>query len=158
MTNLPHLARRFIGSIGSRRPDPADQVTVAGVLSPREAEVFWSQPVADLAHAMRGVAYLERAAAVRSDLTRAFLLHDIGKRHARLGTLGRSLATALDWVGLARTSRQRAYLGHGEAGARELEAMGCEALVVAFARYHHALPPTAINSSDWTLLVEADRA
>ena len=157
MKRLIHLARRFFASWGSRRPDPAAQRWVATVLPRAEAALFWEQPIPDQAHGVLGASRV--AAAGGSDLmVRAFLLHDIGKRHARLGTMGRSLATALDLVRIPVRGRFRTYLDHGTIGASELEAIGAHPLVVAFARFHNREAPAEIDPAKWGLLVAADRA
>ena len=157
MRHLLHLAGRFFRSLMSRRPGVDQQRSVAAHLSPIEAEIFWRQPVPDQDHAMRGVEHITASAPARSDLVRAFLLHDVGKRHARLGTLRRSLVTALALVRLPVGRRGRAYLDHAAAGAAELEALGCEPLVVAFARHHHAPCPAGVPDADWSVLAAADR-
>ena len=48
------------------------------------------------------------------------------------------------------------YLDHGELGAQELEELGCEALVVQFARHHHDRRPEQVNEDDWNTLLAAD--
>ena len=98
----------------------------------------------------------------RREVIRAALLHDLGKRHARLNVPGRSLVTALAKVGLRRLigrkgGRADLYLRHGELGAEELSILGAEPLVVAFARSHHAGRPEAIDDGAWEVLKFADR-
>jgi putative nucleotidyltransferase with HDIG domain len=156
MKNLAHLARRFFGSIRARRPGPADQSLVADLLTPAESEVFWSQPVPDLAHAIRMASAVQSLHPERSDLIRAALLHDVGKRKARIGTMLRSLATASAIVRIPTAGGMARYLRHGEIGARELEELGCEALVVQFARHHHGPKPDRIDEDDWNVLLGAD--
>jgi putative nucleotidyltransferase with HDIG domain len=153
MRYLAHLARRFFGSIRARRPGPIDQMLVANSLTPAESEVFWSQPVADLAHAVRSARSLNPE---RRDLIRAALLHDVGKRKSGIGTIRRSLATALSIVRIPIGGGLARYLDHGEIGARELEEMGCEALVVQFARHHHDSRPSGVDEADWNTLLASD--
>lgn len=157
MRRLPHLIRRFFTSWRARRPGPHDQRFVGSVLRAAEHDLFWRQPVLDLDHAVRGARHLRARAPGRTDLVRAFLLHDVGKRHARLGVVGRSIATGLDMLGIRLSPRHKAYLDHGEVGAAELAALGCDALTVAFARHHHGPVPAGVDASDWSLLVSADR-
>ncbi len=156
MRRLLHLARRFFGSWRVHRPDPAAQQLVADLLSIEEAGVFWEQPAADLAHAVGAVGAVLHQRPERRDLARAALLHDVGKRHAALGTINRSIATALSLIRIPLRGRYRRYLAHAESGAQELEALGCEALVVQFARHHHGKPPQEIDANDWAALLAAD--
>ncbi len=156
MRHVSHLTRRFFGSLAAHRPTSSDQSFVAGLLSAAEADVFWSQPVPDLAHAVRSAQSVAEAAPGRVDLARAALLHDVGKRLSDIGTVGRSLATALSLVRLPTSERMASYLEHARLGAEELTALGCEDLVVQFARHHHAARPTHIAAADWKILLDAD--
>lgn len=156
MTRIAHLARRFFGSWRVRRPGPAAQQTIADLLSETEAAVFWEQSPPDLEHALRSMEAVLDQRPGRRDLARAALLHDIGKRHSSLGTIGRSIATAASLLRIPLRGRFRRYLDHTEAGARELEQLGCEALVVAFARYHHSPTPPEFDGDDWSVLLGAD--
>lgn len=156
MRNLAHLARRFFGSIRARRPDPADQALIAKLLTSAESEVFWSQPVPDMAHAVRSAGAVQRLEPDRDDLRRAALLHDVGKRQAGIGTILRSVATACALMRIPTGGGMARYLRHGEIGARELEELGCEALVVQFARHHHGPRPDHIDEADWNALLAAD--
>jgi hypothetical protein len=77
-------------------------------------------------------------------------VHDVGKRHAGLGTVGRSAATVTGWF--ARSDEARAalarrrgwpgragrYLRHDVVGAEEVAAAGGTDLAVAWTRHHHA--------------------
>jgi len=156
MRNLAHLTRRFFGSIRARRPGPADQSLVAKLLTSAESEVFWSQPVPDMAHAVRSARAVQRLEPDRDDLRRAALLHDVGKRQADIGTILRSIATACALLRIPTGGGMGRYLRHGEIGAQELEELGCEALVVQFARHHHGPRPDHIDAADWNALLAAD--
>lgn len=157
MRHLAHLVVRFFRSLRSRRPGIDDQQLIARHLTENEALVFWRQPIPDLDHCVRGARHIMSVAPARHELVRAFLLHDIGKRHAHLGTIRRSITTALDLVGLPVGSRGRAYLDHAAVGADELEQMGCEVMVIAFAAHHHHARPSDVPEADWVVLVSADR-
>ena len=142
--NLPHLARRFVGSLSRREPPAADEGWVASVLGPGERELWRRLPAADRRHAI-GV-----ARTVPAELAPAALLHDVGKTVSGLGTFGRVGATVLGWLGRARwRGRVGDYLRHDELGARLLAEAGSSDLTVAWAREHH-LPP-----SRWTVPPEA---
>jgi hypothetical protein len=157
VSQLVHLGARFFRSLRARRPVPIDQTFVAEHLDEPLARVFWQQPVADLDHAVRGGRWIAAQQPGRPDLVRAYLLHDIGKRHSRLGTWGRSIVTALSLIRLPVGDRGRTYLEHGPIGADELEAVGAGSLAVSFARHHTGHKPGDIGIDDWKLLVEADR-
>jgi hypothetical protein len=158
MPGLPHLVRRFFAVLRSAPLGPMEQAAVAHLLRPAEWDLFWAQPRADRRHALECAQAVAAHRPGRVDLARAALLHDIGKRHAGLGALARSLATALGLLRLPRPARHAAYLGHGPAGAAELEAAGAESMVVAFARHHHTGRPEEIDAADWAELCRADRS
>ena len=85
-------------------------------------------------------------------------MHDTGKRHARLGPVGRSWTVLRCSIGLSPTPRMASYLDHGRLAANELAEAGAEPLVVAYARHHHGRRPDGIPAEDWELLVSVDRA
>ena len=91
-------------------------------------------------------------------MVRAALLHDIGKRHARLGTAGRSWAVVRSAMGRRPSTRAATYLNHGTLGSDELAAGGAEPLAVAYALHHHGNRPDGIPPEDWAVLDAADRA
>lgn len=156
MREIPHLIRRFFGSVPSRPLDPDEQAEAARLLGPGEAALFWSQQPLDQRHGLECARRAAEAAPGRSDLARAALLHDIGKRHAGLGIPGRSLATGLRLLRLPTRGRLEAYLDHGPRGAADLEAAGSDPLTVAFARHHHTGRPDLIPFDDWVVLQRAD--
>ncbi len=86
----------------------------------------------------------------------AALLHDVGKRHARLGAIGRSIATVFDAVGIPLTTPMSRYRSHGSIGAAELSAAGFDGLVVSFAANHPGPAPEGIDEDRWAALLEAD--
>jgi putative nucleotidyltransferase with HDIG domain len=157
-STFAHLVRRFFEVLRARRPGPADQSRVAALLTAAEAALFWAQAPADQAHA---VACLRRVAAARPDrrdLARAALLHDVGKRHAPLGVVGRTAASLLALVRLPAPGRLGVYLRHAQMGAEDLRSVGAEALIVSFAAGHHGPVPEGISPDDWAVLVAADEA
>jgi hypothetical protein len=156
LSDLPHLVRRFFGSLGAGAATPAEQRAVAALLTTDEAAVFWAQPRPDVRHALDSLARLRGEGPAEPALERAVLLHDVGKRHSGLGILGRSLASGLAILHLPRSERMRRYLDHGELGAAELEALGAGALEVAFARHHHGARPDGTDPGRWERLVAAD--
>jgi hypothetical protein len=153
---LGHLVRRFFEVLSARRPRPDDQARVAGLLSPAEAALFWDQAPADQAHAVACLARVERARPGRTDLARAALLHDVGKRHAGLGVAGRIVASLCALLGVPAQGRLRTYLSHGALGARDLTEAGSDSLVIAFAAGHHGPTPDGVDPGDWAVLIDAD--
>jgi putative nucleotidyltransferase with HDIG domain len=150
-----HLVRRFFAVLTARPLTAEEQVWVGGLLGD-EAHLFWSQPAADQRHAADAARWVADRRPDRRDLARAALLHDIGKRHARLGPFGRTFATVASLLALRRPVRFVAYRDHGPIGAEELRRGGVEDVVVAFARHHHGNRPGDVPTADWELLAEAD--
>lgn len=128
-----------------------------GILRPGEAAVFFAQSHADQRHGYDCARWVA-AGPDRSETVRAALLHDVGKRHSRLGTLGRSLATIAIKLRLPLSARWRQYRDHGVLGAAELTRLGAESLVIGFAREHHAGPPLGFDQAVWETLRRADVA
>jgi hypothetical protein len=70
--------------------------------------------------------------------------------------IGRTFASLLIRFRLPLTAKARLYRGHGELAAEELEQMGCETLVIEFARHHHGARPDVVPPATWDLLQLAD--
>ena len=130
MRRLGHLTRRFfeVSRAGALRPE--EQAEVAALLRDGEPALFWSQPAADQRHGLDAARYVASTSGHRKEVARAALLHDVGKRHASLGVVGRSLASGMALLHLPVPARLAAYLDHGAVGAAELEACGAEPEVV----------------------------
>ena len=155
--HLRHLAGRFFDVVGSQPLTPSEQHRVAELLRLAEAPLFWSQPVADQRHGLASAEHVAQRLPDRRDLHRAALLHDVGKRHARLGVIGRTVASLIEILRLPARGRVHRYLHHGPIGADELAAAGAEEVVVAFARAHHGTRPASIPDPDWSALQAADQ-
>lgn len=153
-----HLAGRLVDFVTSRALTLDEQAEAQARLRAAEVVPFFGQPVADLRHALTCARDVASSYPQREDLIRAALLHDVGKRHAGLGAMGRIAVTAWAKVGGPTRGRAGAYVRHGEVGALELEEAGAEDLVVDFARHHHGQKPVSITEEDWVVLQAADRA
>lgn len=151
-----HLVERFFGYLTAPGLTPAEQQRVHDRLDDPAAELFWAQDAADQRHAFDVASRVAVALPDDHDAYTAALLHDIGKRHAGLGAVQRSIATVLDGAGLPMTASMRVYRSHGSIGAGELAAAGFEGLVVDFAANHPGLAPAGTDTQRWYALLEAD--
>ncbi len=157
LRNLPHLIRRFFGSLRARRPSPSEQRFIAAHLVGPAAQLFAAQAPMDQRHSLECARRVAAAAPGRGDLIRAALLHDVGKNHSGLGVLGRSVASLAAIARFPVRGRFRAYLSHGRLGADDLTGVGESGIVVAFAAAHHeVVPPSPIDATDWAMLRRAD--
>lgn len=156
MGRILHLARRFFQVAGATPLSPAEQTIAARLLTPADAPLFWAQATADQRHALSAARLVVAARPGRGDLARAALLHDVGKRHAPLGLIGRTIASLLELTRLPAPGRLGRYLDHCNTGAADLERGGAEPIVVAFARHHHGTRPAGIGEADWRALLAAD--
>jgi len=152
-----HLFRRFLEVATAKRLNESELVFIDSLLDNRvERTLFFGQARADRRHAFQAAQKMSLLAPERRDLARAALLHDVGKRHARLGIFGRSAASTLAKLRLHPPGRLAEYLDHGRLGANDLDEAECEAVVTGFARHHHDLRPDSISRADWALLELAD--
>ena len=153
-----HLFSRFLDVATAPRLNASEKGAVESWLTPEAAELFFSQDDPDQRHGYHAALTVIAAGVKDSDVVMAALLHDVGKRHARLGLLGRSLASLLILSGLPLPERVRMYGDHGLVAARELGELSVPSLVIDFALHHHGKRPPTIEPETWDLLVSADRA
>jgi hypothetical protein len=153
----PHLAGRFFGSLGARDLDDAELAQLGDVLSEAELELFIAQPALDRRHGYEAARFALVAGAPEV-VVRAAALHDVAKRHARLGIPGRVIASVCIKFGLPVRGRFRAYRDHGPIGAAELAAVGAPPIAVAYAASHHGVRPSGVDGDTWKLLDAADAA
>lgn len=157
LSDIKHLIARFFGHVFAKPPTAAEAAIVNTFLSERERIVWWRQPVGDQRHALLAAHHVLANLPENRSAVRAALLHDLGKRHCRLGAIGRSVATVVGALGLPQLGRFEVYLNHGQLGAAELETLGAEPLVVDFARLHTDGMPHGVDVTLWSVLFAADR-
>lgn len=150
-----HLARRFFWSLRVRPLTATERDYVGSVLDGPIRVAFFEQSTADQRHGL-DAARLAAQHRVSSEVVMAALVHDIGKRHARLGVVGRSVASVCGRLGLPAPGRLGTYLDHARLGAEELADVGASPLIVDFTRHHHGERPASIAENDWVILVAAD--
>jgi len=153
-----HLAARLVDVLASRPLTRTEGAEVRQWLRPPEIDLFFDQSKADQRHGLNCAQFVAVSTPERDDLIRAALLHDVGKRHAHLGPIGRTAVTTWAKLGGQTSGRAAIYLNHGEAGGEDLEATGAGRLVADFARHHHEHRPESIPQEDWDVLQAADRA
>lgn len=152
-----HLTARFFDVLTSRPLDRGETKAVRQWVGDGSLlAAFSSQPVADQRHGFESALRVLSRMPGRPDLVRAALLHDIGKRHARLGPLGRVVASLAVVLRLPLTSRLALYRDHGVLAAAEMS--GEAPVVVDFARHHHGDRPVSIPPDEWESLQAADQA
>lgn len=152
-----HLTARFFDVVTARPLTRGEAEAVERWLAEGPARrAFFAQPVADQRHGFAAALQVLATDSSRLDLVRAALLHDVGKRHARLGPLGRVVASFAQRLRLPLTSRMALYRDHGTLAAAELAEQ--ERVVADFARHHHGVRPPSIPAGEWKTLVAADRA
>lgn len=152
-----HLVHRFFDVLTSRGLTASELGAVEAWLTPELAALFLAQPRADQRHGYQAALLVVAAGSSNTDLVVAALTHDVGKRHARLGVFGRSLASVVIRLGLPTGARVEAYRDHGLIGARELAAAGAPSLAVDFAMHHQGGRPASIPQLSWDVLVDADQ-
>ena len=135
----------------SRPLGPAAQDEVNRILSTAEARLFWEQQSIDQRHAYEVAKRVGSALGSNHDAIAAALLHDVGKRHSRLGPVARSLATVCAKLRLPMPASWQQYEAHAAIGASDLSAIGAGELAIAFA----AGTPYG-EKRVWEVLVAAD--
>ncbi|MBT8208013.1 MAG: HDIG domain-containing protein [Acidimicrobiia bacterium] len=157
LSDVKHLIARFFGHVLAKPPTTDEATIVNTFLSERERILWWRQSVGDQRHALLAAHHVLSQIPENRSAVRAALLHDLGKRHCRLGAIGRSLATVIGALGLPQRGRFQTYLDHGKLGAAELETLGAEPIVVDFARLHTEGMPPGVDEALWSVLFAADR-
>lgn len=154
---LGHLARRFFSFATALPLSIEESDNARSLLGDEElSDLFFAQPAADQRHGYDAGSWLA-ARDMPMWMVQAGMLHDIGKRHARMGRWGRATTTALGWVGVVPRGRMSIYTAHGPIGAKELGASGADARIVAYTAHHHDGRPPELTDAEWNQLDEADR-
>jgi hypothetical protein len=134
-----------------------ERADVRGWLTDELAELFFDQSRSDQRHGYQAGLSVVADGVTDNDVIVAALVHDIGKRNARLGLFGRSLASVLILLGMDRLpDRVAAYRDHGVSGAGDLGRAGAPAVAIDFALHHHGARPPSIPPETWAVLVSAD--
>ena len=154
---LGHLTARFFEVLRSKPLNPAEVEEVSSWLSAELQQLFFDQPPEDQRHGYQAAQVVIAGGESNASVVTAALTHDIGKRHARLGIIGRSLASIMIRLHFPLTQRMRIYRDHGTGGAEELARAGAASTVVEFARHHHGSKPAGFDEATWDLLVSADQ-
>jgi hypothetical protein len=152
MSRGAHLTVRFVGSLWPFGPSAKRIAWAETLLQPGEASVWRRMPRADrresIAVARRVAAELTATDPATDDVLAAALLHDVGKSEARLGAVGRALATvagAAAGHGMARAWQQQGgvrrryglYLRHADVGAGMLQMADARRVAIEWAEHHH---------------------
>ena len=154
---LSHLSRRFF-EVAQAAPLSSDELSqVEEWLDPPLLDLFRSQQDVDQRHGFDAAGRILQQAPDRRDLLAGALLHDVAKRHANLGAVGRTLATVAGAVGTVPLRAWSVYLDHAALGAAELEAAGADQLTVSFTRHQDGPRPADIDAESWRLLRLGDQ-
>ncbi len=155
--SLGHLTSRFFEVLRSKplNPDEAEELSswLPGGLQP----LFFAQPFKDQRHGYQAAQFVIASGETRPAVVVAALMHDIGKRHARLGVVARSLASIMILARVPLPRRIRLYRDHGASGADELAHAKAPDLAVEFTRHHQGPRPVGFDEAAWALLVTADQ-
>lgn len=126
------------------------------LLGPVLERPFFEQTPVDQRHGLEAARYVGSAGVDDPSAVVAALLHDVGKRHARLGVPGRVLASLLIKTRLPMSPSFRVYRDHGRIASEELRGLGAPDLAIDFAAHHHGSRPETIDTTTWEILIASD--
>lgn len=162
-----HRSRRFFASIAPAAPSGEQVEWARSRLEPGEQELFDAMATVDQAHSI-GVARAVERHGCDDWMVTAALTHDVGKSVARLGIIGRVVATLARSLGAERFAapmmrrggcigRVGAYLAYPRLGAQMLTDAGADPRVAAWSAEHHEPEERwSIPVEDGRILVAAD--
>ncbi|MBT8200741.1 MAG: hypothetical protein KJO36_09505 [Acidimicrobiia bacterium] len=156
VSSIRHLVTRFFEVARAKDLTTVEMSEVVAWLRPDLLELFESQQVADQRHGYECAKRILAQDAGRIDLVGAALLHDVGKRHARLGAIGRTLATIAGALPVPTFKRWSLYLDHPALGAAELLVHDADPIIVDFTRHQERDRPESIDNESWRLLRMSD--
>ena len=123
MSNVFHLAKRFVGALDRRELSQHEIKSVSAILLPREFELWSAMPLIDKKHSVVVMRrFVDRLPNAEVAAVRASLLHDVGKTKANLGVAMRVLAT----VAGSRGVRFSLYHDHEAIGGQMLRQIGSD--------------------------------
>ena len=123
MSNILHLAKRFVLALDRREISKLSVESVRDLLLPREFELWLNMPLIDQKHSVLVMRrFLDRLPNAEVAAVRASLLHDVGKTKSNLGVCGRVAATIIG----SRGERFSSYHDHESIGARMLREIGSD--------------------------------
>ncbi len=126
VSQIGHLARRFVTSLSRREPDVADTAWVDSHLLENESVLWHRMSPADRRHSIAVARRFERSGSWTREEMAGALLHDVGKIESGLGVFGRVVAT----VAGPRTDRFRRYHDHERIGADLLAVAGSSQITI----------------------------
>lgn len=153
------------------RPQQVDWQRVRCVLADAPLALYVDMPLGDQIHALRVLECLGQAGTVSPELEQAALLHDVGKTHAGLNLLYRTVIVLLRavqprWLAAlsakdsSRWRRPFYYQArHAELGAEMCRRAGCSEHVVALVRCHEGgadVPLDPVAAAELAALRRAD--
>ena len=123
MSNLSHLAKRFVLALDRRKLSQSMIDKVRDLLLPREFELWLNMPLIDQKHSVLVMRrFLDRLPNAELVAVRASLLHDVGKTKSNLSVCGRVAATIIG----SRGERFSSYYDHETIGAQILREIGSD--------------------------------
>jgi hypothetical protein len=151
---------------------PLDDAPARALLPPAAYQLYLRMSKADRAHSLRVLAWLQNHGYDQPELSKAALLHDVGKSLANLWVWQRTLKVLLRrlcppaWRWLTRPAPAHSWRypfyelqNHPQLGAELAQQAGCDPLTCWLIRYHETdFPPTHPHSDLHPKLQQADSA